>query len=152
VEAANGGGTIGINGVTPMVLSDGTLVVPYGDFPFLPDKRPTKGMGQENFWTVASTDGGVTFSAPRRVVSQSYNIDDKESPMSGFGKFVADTESKKFRDWMYTAWEDARFGNYRILFSRSTDRGKTWSAPKPIETGLAPDVKQWQPALAVNKD
>ena len=38
-EAANGGGTIGINDVTPMVLSDGTLVVPYGDFDFLPEKR-----------------------------------------------------------------------------------------------------------------
>jgi hypothetical protein len=43
VEAANGGGTLGINDVTPMVLSDGTLVVPYGDFEFLPEKRPAKG-------------------------------------------------------------------------------------------------------------
>ena len=152
VEAANGGGTIGINDVTPMVLSDGTLIVPYGDFPFLPDKRPTKGMADENFWTVASTDGGVTFSAPRRANTQKYNVDDKDSPISGFGKFAADTESKKYRDYLYTVWEDARFGNYRILFSRSTDRGKTWSAPRLLETGLAPEVKQWQPAVAVNKD
>ena len=152
VEAANGGGTIGINDVTPMVLSDGTLIVPYGDFPFLPEKRPTKGMAHENFWTVASTDGGVTFSAPRKGVTQDYNIDDKESKVAGFGKFAADTESKKFRDRLYNVWEDARFGNYRILFSRSTDRGKTWSSPRLLEEGLAPAVKQWQPAIAVNKD
>ena len=152
VEAANGGGSKGINDVTPMVLSDGTLVMPYGDFDFLPDKRKSKGMASANFWTVVSTDGGVTFSPPRKANTQEYNLDDKETKLAGFGKYAADTESKKFRDWMYTAWEDARFGNYRILFSRSTDRGKTWSAPKPMETGLAAGVKQWQPAIAVNKD
>jgi hypothetical protein len=152
VEAANGGGTIGINDVTPVVLSDGTLIVPYGDFPFLPDKRPTKGIAHENFWTVESTDGGVTFSAPRRSVTQSINIDDKESKIAGFGKFAADSEGKEYRDRLYTVWEDARFGNYRILFSRSADRGKTWSEPKTLESGLDKGVKQWQPAVAVNKD
>ncbi|HEX4439692.1 MAG TPA: sialidase family protein [Thermoanaerobaculia bacterium] len=152
VEAANGGGTIGINDVTPMVLSDGTLIVPYGDFQFMPDKRPTKGMAHENFWTVESTDGGITFSAPRRSVTQNINIDDKESKIAGFGKFAADAEGKQYRDRIYTVWEDARFGNYRILLSHSADRGKTWSEPKTLEQGIAKDVKQWQPAIAVNKD
>ena len=152
VEAANGGGTLGINDVTPMVLSDGTLIVPYGDFPFKPEDRPSKGMAHENFWTVASTDGGVTFSAPRKSVVQDYSLDDKESKLAGFGKFAADSEGKAYRDRLYTVWEDARFGNYRILFSRSTDRGKTWSEPKLLESGLDKGVKQWQPAIAVNKD
>jgi len=152
VEAANGGGKIGINDVTPMVLSDGTLVVPYGDFPFLPENRPTKGIAHENFWTVESTDGGVTFSAPRRSVSQSINIDDKESKIAGFGKFAADSDGTTYRDRLYTVWEDARFGNYRIMFSRSADRGKTWSEPRLLESGLDKGVKQWQPAIAVNKD
>jgi hypothetical protein len=152
VEAANGGGKIGINDVTPMVLSDGTLVVPYGDFPFLPENRPTKGIAHENFWTVESTDGGVTFSAPRRSVIQSINIDDKESKVAGFGKFASDSEGKEFRDRLYTIWEDARFGNYRILISHSADRGKTWSEPRTLEQGLDKGVKQWQPAIAVNKD
>ena len=152
VDAANGGGTIGINDVTPMVLSDGTLILPYGDFPFQPDKRPTKGKATSNFWTVASTDGGVTFSAPRKVGSQVYDLDDKETQLAGFGKFAADTESKPFRDWMYTAWEDARSGAHRLLFSRSTDRGKTWSPARPIDDRIPRSAKQWQPAIAVNKD
>jgi hypothetical protein len=151
-EAANGGGTIGINDVTPMVLSDGTLVVPYGDFPFLPEKRPTKGMATANFWTVASTDGGVTFSTPRKAVSQTWNLDDKETKVAGFGKFAADVEGPKFRDRMYTTWEDARSGKYKILFSYSADRGKTWSAPKPVDTSSPASASQWQPAIAVNKD
>jgi len=152
VEAANGGGTLGINDVTPMVLSDGTLIVPYGDFPFKPEDRKSSGMAHENFWTVASTDGGVTFSAPRKSVSQTWNIDDKESKLAGFGKFAADVEGKEYRDRLYTVWEDARFGNYRILFSRSSDRGKTWSEPRALEQGLDKGVRQWQPAVAVNKD
>ena len=151
-EAANGGGTIGINDVTPMVLSDGTLVVPYGDFDFLPEKRKSKGMGSSNFWTVASTDGGVTFSPPRKAVTQNYNLDDKESKLAGFGKFAADTEGSKFRDRMYVAWEDARFGKYRVLSSYSADRGKTWSAPKAVDAGAPAAASQWQPAIAVNKE
>jgi hypothetical protein len=151
-EAANGGGTIGINDVTPMVLSDGTLVVPYGDFDFLPEKRKSTGLATSTFWTVASTDGGVTFSEPRKAVSQTWNRDDKETKVAGFGKFAADTEGPKFRDRMYTAWEDARGGKYRILFSYSADRGKTWSEPKPVDPSSPAAASQWQPAIAVNKD
>ena len=151
-EAANGGGTIGINDVTPMVLSDGTLVMPYGDFDFLPEKRKSKGTATSNFWTVASTDGGVTFSEPRKAVSQTWNLDDKETKIAGFGKFAADVEGPKFRDRMYTTWEDARSGKYKILFSYSADRGKTWSEPKPIDASSPAAASQWQPAIAVNKD
>ena len=151
-EAANGGGTIGINDVTPMVLSDGTLVVPYGDFDFLPEKRKSKGTATSNFWTVASTDGGVTFSEARKAVSQTWNLDDKETKIAGFGKFAADVEGPKYRDRMYTTWEDARSGKYKILFSYSADRGKTWSAPRPVDASSPATASQWQPAIAVNKD
>jgi hypothetical protein len=152
VEAANGGGTIGINDVTPMVLSDGTLVVPYGDFPFRPEDRPSKGRAKSNFWTVSSTDGGVTFAKPQKSVTQVYNLDDKETQLAGFGKFAADTESKAYRDRMYVAWEDARHGRPRILFSRTLDRGKTWSAPRVLDDAIPKAAAQWQPAIAVNKD
>ena len=153
-EAANGGGTIGINDVTPMVLSDGTLVMPYGDFDFLPDKRKTTGYATSNLFTVLSTDGGVTFGAPQKAIVQTYNIDDKESPLGGFPKFAADSESKgKYRDRMYVAWEDAKAGgNYRIYFSSSSDRGRTWAPPKLLEAAIPAAARQWQPTVAVNKD
>ena len=153
VEAANGGGKIGINDVTPVVLSDGTLVMPYGDFQYLPDKRPKSGTADgETFWTVSSTDGGVTFGAPQKVAAQQLNYDDKKTRLAGFGKFAADTDSKKYRDRIYFAWEDARLGAYRILFTYSSDRGKTWSAPKPMDNGIPKSAWQFQPAIAVNKD
>ncbi|MGG7379246.1 hypothetical protein ACQ7B2_10985, partial [Escherichia coli] len=88
----------------------------------------------------------------RKAVTQSYNLDDKETQLAGFGKFAADAESSRFRDRIYVAWEDARSGSHRLFFSKSADRGKTWSAPRPIDDRIPRAAKQWQPAIAVNKD
>ncbi|MGH9367835.1 MAG: sialidase family protein, partial [Thermoanaerobaculia bacterium] len=151
VEAANGGGTIGINDVTPMVLSDGTLLVPYGDFEFLPEKRKSKGKGTSNLWVVSSSDGGVTFSAPKKAVTQQYDLASL-SLLAGFPKFATSGGSKSYPDRLYVAWEDARLGPYRILFSSSADRGKTWSEPKPLDARVPSSTHQFQPALAVNPD
>ena len=154
VEAANGGGTIGINDVTPMVLSDGTLIVPYGDFQFLPDKRPKDGTNTtSNLRIVSSSDGGVTFSKPTKVVAQNYHVDyGSPPPTAGFPKFATSGASKSHPDRLYVVWEDYQKGPYRILFSRSTDRGKTWSAPKPIDAKVPASTHQFQPAVAVNGD
>jgi len=152
VDVANGGGTIGINDITPMVLSDGTVVFPYSDFEFLPDKRKAKGrIPVSTSWVALSTDGGVTFSGPRKVQTQVVDYDHPKE-MSGFPKFAADSQSKDFKDRIYTVWEDFRLGNGRVLFSRSTDRGKSWSPPMPVDNGCPEAVHQWQPAVAVNKD
>ncbi len=154
VEAANGGGKIGINDVTPMVLSDGTLIVPYGDFQFLPDKRPKDGTNTtSNLRIVSSSDGGVTFSKPANVVAQNYHVDyGSPPPIAGFPKFATSGASKSHPDRLYVVWEDYQKGPYRILFSRSTDRGKTWSPPKPIDAKVPASTHQFQPAVAINGD
>jgi hypothetical protein len=153
VEAANGGGDIGINVVNVMVLADGTLMVPYVDFEFKPEKRTTKGKIRRSAWLVTSSDGGLTFSAPRKVATHEYNFDDPDIRTSGaFTALAADNGSKKFIDRLYTAWSDSRFGKTRVLFSRSADRGKTWSEPKPLDGSIPAGARQWQPVIAVNKD
>ncbi len=155
VEAANGGGELGINVVQPMVLSDGTLVVPYGDFEFKPEKRKLTKKATTGLWTVASTDGGLTFSAPRKVGVQEYRVDPEEKNLglAGFPKFGADsTAGSPFQDRIYAAWEDARLGSYRVLTSWSADKGKTWSPPRPIDASVAASAHQFQPAVAVNED
>jgi hypothetical protein len=156
VEAANGGGKIGINVVTPMVLSDGTLLVPYLDFEFRPEKLPSKGKGTSNLRVVSSSDGGIIFSPPRKVLTQEFAPfeEDLKSETLGLAsqpKLAADFESKTFKDRIYVAWEDYRLGSYRILFSWSADRGKTWSQPWPVDGKVAAATHQFQPAMAVNK-
>ncbi|MGH9368401.1 MAG: sialidase family protein [Thermoanaerobaculia bacterium] len=153
VDAANGGGKIGINEVNPMVLSDGALVLPYADFEFLPDKVKTTGKVSSTAWVVLSTDGGVSFGSPRKVQTMWYDFDDKVGrSLGGFLSLAADYRSKDFKDRIYTAWPDARHGRLRVLFSRSEDRGLHWSEPVPVDANAPAEAYQYQPVVAVNKD
>ena len=150
VEAANGGGTIGLNDVNLMVLSDGTLVVPYGDFEFRPEKRKPHGLLPSTAWMVTSSDGGVSFSAPKKIVTMTWDQDDREA--GGFAALAADNQSKEFRDRIYAAWIDRVDGKPRLLFSRTSDRGSHWSPPEPLGGKVPAATRQYQPVMAVNKN
>jgi hypothetical protein len=151
VEAANGGGTIGINDIQPMVLSDGTLVLPYADFEFLPGKAKMTGKSSSTAWLAISEDGGVSFGKPRKIHTMEHNLDDKiGGRLAGFPAFAADTGSKEYRDRIYVAWADFRYGPIRLLFSHSEDRGLTWSAPMLVDPGTPKEAMQGQPVIAVN--
>lgn len=153
VEAANGGGSKGINSYTPAVLSDGTLLVPFGDFEFLPEKRKETGWLEFNDFFVASSDGGVTFSERRSIQTQKINLDDPDAKHEDtFPSLVADATAGAYRDRIYTAWTDSRLGKTRIMFSYSSDRGQTWTAPRPIDGNVPAGSRQFQPVLAVNRD
>jgi hypothetical protein len=145
-EAANGGGELGINATTPMVLSDGSLVVPYMDFEFLPERRQP---GQaSSLWIVVSSDGGLTFSEPRLVATRRFN---DEGGYGGFPQLAADFRPGPYRDHLYAAWVDHEGQEPRIFVSRSADRGKTWTDPRPADPDAPPGTYQFQPAIAVNQ-
>jgi hypothetical protein len=153
VNAASGGGTIGLNEFMPMVLSDGTLLLPYADFEFRPGKVKTTGRVSNDTWVVASTDGGVTFGKPRKVLTAWHDFDDKTGrELGGFPSLAADSRSKDFRDRIYCVWPDAGHGKMRVLFSSSSDRGATWSEPRLLDPGVPADAYQYQPVVAVNRD
>jgi len=157
VKAASGLGKIGINGVDPLILSDETLIVPYADFPFEPEK--IKLSNTSTIWTVASSDGGVTFSPPRKAFTQvadRYEEREKKRKAGsfvslGFPSLAADSYSEDFRDRLYAAWSDVRSGLPRILFSYSADRGTTWTEPSLVCGDIPMWASQYLPELAVNK-
>jgi hypothetical protein len=158
VKAASGLGKIGINGVDPLILSDETLIIPYVDFPFEPEKR--KLSNTSTIWTVASSDGGVTFSAPRKAPTQVHDPYEEREKRRKAGSFVslgfpslaADSFTEEFKDRIYAAWSDERFGQPRILFSYSTDRGTTWTEPSLVCGDIPKWASQYLPELAVNKE
>ena len=128
VTAASGGGVKGINSVTPAVLSDGTLYVPYVDFEFRPEKMAAQkkaGKAPSTVWYVTSSDGGLTFSKPRATqtgvmdLTQPNLIEGLALPYT-----VADTTSSKYRDRMYRVWAVPQWQAARLLH-RSSDRGAT---------------------------
>jgi hypothetical protein len=156
IPAASGGGKKGINVTNMLIFSDGTLFVPYNDFEYDPEK--TKTAKTQTFWFVTSSDGGVTFSRPTKIHDQF--IENREEFVKDFGtgKFVRrsfpeyaiDAHSKEYRDRLYVVWDDYRFGNTRILFSCSSDEGKTWSDPKQINPEIPDWASQYQPKIVVN--
>jgi len=156
VTAASGGGVKGINVVTPVVLSDGTLYVPYVDFEFRPEKVKevkARGKASTGVWYVTSNDGGLTFSKPRQ--NQTLEIDlSQPNVMEGLALpyTAVDAASVKYRDRLYRVWAQFRDGKPRVFFSHSADRGATWGPPRTLPAEPPADSRQFQPALAVNQD
>jgi len=158
VKCASGQGKIGINVCNMLILSDGSLFVPYGDFPFRPEE--SKKTDRINYWFVTSQDGGVTFALPKSIGYQQHAKYDEMIKArkagsfirTGFAMFAADGSTSAFKDRIYAAWDDVRFGRQRILFSYSKDRGETWTEAK----ALCPQVPEWasqfQPMVFVNNE
>lgn len=149
VEAANGKGIVGINTAgNILLLSDGTLVVPYDDFQFDPAKRKTD--HSSNIWMVTSTDGGISFSEPLKVGSQQFQPNRNTPSLQTFAAAAVDP-SEKYKDRIYAAWTDFRDNAYRVVLTYSADRGKTWSNPRVIVNDAPAWSSQFQPELAVSK-
>lgn len=149
VQAATGKGIVGINTAgNILILSDGTLVLPYDDFQFDPAKRKTS--HSSNIWLVTSSDGAVTFSEPLKVGTQEYQPDRNVPSLQTFAAAAVD-RSEKYKDRIYLAWTDYRESAYRVVFTYSADRGKTWSTPKVVVNDAPAWSSQYQPELAVSK-
>jgi hypothetical protein len=150
VEAANGGGALGINAANPLVLSDGALFVPYSDFEFQPQRRSDN--PHSSFWFTLSTDGGVTFAPGKKIGTQMRGEKDDPLRLVTFPEYAVDVSSNVYRDRLYVVWTDFRTGHGRLLLSYSSDRGNTWSQPAPVDATAPNDADQWQPMAAVNRD
>src|SRR5581483_8185741 len=143
----------------PVVLSDGTLLVTYYQY-FLPlsDKKNE----HQPLYVLRSADGGETFAKAEKigdvgVSGWRYLRRDFRSAFT-LPIFTADTSpTSKYRDHLYTVWDDAREGRANIWLSMSTDKGRTWSKPRalndnpPPAEGGPPDFRM-TPVVAVNKD
>jgi hypothetical protein len=65
-----------------------------------------------------------------------------------------------FKDRLYAVWPDLRSGRLEILLSKSSDRGKTWSAPQKVsddpgwsrKDGRVSGPNAVVPSIAVNRD
>jgi BNR repeat-like domain len=148
-EAANGAGIKGINVVNLGVFSDGTLFLPYMDFEFDQQKVAKLTEFESSSWFVTSSDGGVTFSAPRKI-STSVRPKDVDRRFFGFQQFAVDGGTSAFRDRVYLVETQIERGRARLVVNYSKDRGKTWSGPRPLDPGLPDGASQYMPAIAVN--
>jgi BNR repeat-like domain len=161
---------VGWNAATaasPMILSDGTLVVPCAPYPNDPARAT---------WTAAdvgivtSSDGGRTFT-PYHKIAITHRVSTREmyaarvrgdillsgNFMQG-PSFAVAPRGTKFSDRLYAAWQDIDSeGGSRVVLAWSADRGATWTTPLSLDSSRAPDarssaVRQGVPMVAVNHD
>jgi hypothetical protein len=148
-----------------VVLSDGTLVIPFNEIRFYrqPDgtfQIPPNSHGQPTalLRVITSTDGGNTLNHATTVSDYYMNAYPWKPIESSIVPWLAvDTTHGVFRDRLYITWTDRRSGRDEVMFSFSKDKGKTWSAPRvvnddrpPATLGKGPD--HMLPIVTVNKD
>lgn len=148
VEAAKGAGKLNIGVENLLILSDGTLFVPYHG---QGREFRTKDREERPFFFVTSTDGGLTFSSPQRVESQIISLTDPIHRYWENPQYAVDSLAmSRFKDHLYVVWTDCRHGRSRILFSTSNGRGVRWTAPRILDPTVPAAAGQFQPAIAVN--
>ena len=156
VKFMDGAGERGLNVDPLLVLHDGAIIVPFVDFPSNPEQ--TGSWTESRIWTVVSTDGGVTFSEPRPGPVKMTGEETREARQGtprfrgGSWTMLAVDSSERFRDRAYAVWASYSQGLPRIVISWTDDRGSTWSDPGPVAPPGSPEVQQFQPAVAVNRD
>ncbi len=155
VKFLDDGGERGLNVDPLLVLHDGTIMVPFVDFPSNPEQ--TAGWTESRIWTVVSSDGGVTFSEPKPGPVKMTGDEVREARegterfRGGSWTMLAADRSERFRDRAYAVWSGYSAGLPRIVISWTDDRGSSWSDPRPV-AAPGPDTQQFQPAVAVNRD
>ncbi len=129
-------------GSQPVFLPNGKLAVVYWNF-------GTNASPGERIEVVVSNDGGITFATPRLVrPAVEYN-----EPRIRTGGFLpsATTDRKPGAGDLYVVYQSILGGSPRILFTKSTDSGSTWTFPiaisdNPFGSGV------FNPAIAASPD
>ena len=125
-------------GSQPVFLRDGRAAIIYWNF---------EGSGGEEIDMVLSNDGGVTFGAPTRVTSVTrYN-----QPSIRSGAFLPSATTDRTTGALYVVYQALNSASQpRVLFTKSTDAGATWSVPVAITDN--PNTGVFNPAISSSPD
>jgi len=132
---------LSFNAMTPIVLSDGMLVVSFSDY----SRRGQDGGGvwldAQRDWVATSSDGGRTFSVPLFVTGSC----ERTFPTLG-----VDRSSGPYQDRLYYLCNDGDFEH--VYLHHSSDRGESWSDPVVVSKGAGRRGYVRTPAIAVNPE
>jgi hypothetical protein len=142
-----------------VVLSDGTVLSVFGE---LRDYWTTRELqanapGRSNARLRVATlaDGGARLSLAG-TIGDYYMPAPRIATQIG-PRMAVDRNRGPFHDRVYVTWPDQRSGNVQILFSYSTDKGKTWTPPAVVNDDRPPLDRTQRPdhfmaSAAVNRD
>ena len=129
---------VSLNAMNPVVLEDGTLLVPYADFgTTTPDGD--KPLQHPRSWLLRSADQGQTFAPPTLISEACYR---------SWEWIALDTATASpFRGRLYYVCTGVDY--HSIVLHQSSDGGRTWLGPVSV-VGPSLAVQQRTPMIAVN--
>jgi hypothetical protein len=145
------GDNYGHNVCNPLVLSDGSLFIPYASW----TQGPGRSQDTATWNFVLSSDGGETFSPQQLIrIIRTGNIHQlpERARRQQFPEFAVDTRNGSRKDRIYMVFPNIVDGYARIFMHYSTDRGKTWSKPIAVDPNSPKHSEQFNQMTAVNKD
>ena len=124
---------------SPVVLSDGTVVLSF--FDFAPWNHSSL-LKARRYWVVTSPDNGKTLTIPAFIA---------EFPNEPrFPTLAVDSSpSSPYRDRLYTTLSRFQSDPRGIYLTHSIDRGRTWTKPVRVSDSVKENTVQRIPALAV---
>ncbi len=123
-------------GSQPVFLPDGKLAVVYWNF-----------NAPERIEVAVSSDGGATFAAPKVVA----NVARYVPPNIRSGVFLPAAIGNRTNQNLYVVYQATFAGAPRILFTKSTNSGTTWSSPIAISNN-PPSAAVLNPAIGASPD
>ena len=133
---------LNFNSNNGVVLSDGTLVIPYTEIQRNIDGFTRGGLlERRQTWVVTSTDGGERFSVPL-FVSQSCG--------PGHKTLAVDGSAGRFRDRLYFVCSTPERSGTYLYFSG--DGGERWSDAVRVDRPAEANDQRRNPGVAVNRD
>jgi hypothetical protein len=127
------------NAKTPVLLSDGTLVIPFivgGNL--VADKPELNRWEHTQSWLVTSNDGGKSFAQPLFITDMARR---------SHGVFAVN-QHPQWKDRLYYVFAGARRNS--LSFIMSADKGRSWSLPKRLDKNTDAAAFVDLGAIAVN--
>jgi hypothetical protein len=134
-----------------VVAPNGTVVVAYGYL--LKPEAPTERALIYQMWSMASVDGGRTFSEGHLVRSISFPVRNDGSfdlweKVQYWPRMAVDSSQGSNRGRLYFAYEDFSSGRVSIAVISSNDLGQTWGEPVQVNDDRT-NANQTTPQMAV---
>ena len=134
-------------GSQPVFLPDGRLAIIYWNFAGSGFSGGDAAVTPEEIDMVLSNDGGVTFGAPTLITTVTrYN-----QPSIRNGVFLPSATTDRTTGALYVVYQALDIaGNPRVMFTKSTNAGATWSTPIAITDN--PPTGVFNPAISASPD
>lgn len=118
--------TTNSQGSQPVFLPNGNLVIVYWNFGSMSDPN-------ERLEAVISPDGGSSFGSPKLIA---HAVEYNEASIRT-GSILPSAIADRTSGNVYVVYQTVLSGNPRVVFTKSTDGGNTWSSPVAISDNPA---------------